>query len=107
MEKTHFPGYHRCTACEEIISEKEIREHILHNCRGKSSNEKKSCAFCNKQIPIKELQQHVESCQLADNGENNDTGYETPRAQTPTQVFIMIYSIYIFISFNRLKKILK
>ncbi len=114
MEKTHFPGYGRCTACEEIISEKEIRNHIL-NCRNKPSNENKLCQFCNKQIDSKQFQQHIDICKqkqnilskkqcpfchkfiedlashcvICENDENNNTGYETPRAQTPIQVCIL------------------
>jgi len=120
MEKTHFPGYRRCKTCEEIIPEKEIHDHIL-NCRRKSSNEKIPCAFCHKQIDIQDFNQHLQTCNEQQNRPSesnllpkkqcsicdkfvedlvshseicdNNTGYQTPRAETPPQVFFLFLFI--------------
>jgi len=114
MERTHFPGYGRCTTCKEIVSEKEVHNHIL-NCRTKSLNEKQLCNICNKQIDSKEFQQHIQNCNqqtislkstLSSNKQcplcqqlvedlpshclicqNDENGYQTPRAQTPVNIF--------------------
>ena len=65
MEKSHFPGYNTCKACNTLISLKEIHEHKMV-CRGQSSViqivETKLCPFCNKQIHVRELQDHVVKC---------------------------------------------
>ncbi|CAF4935245.1 unnamed protein product [Rotaria sp. Silwood1] len=113
MEQSHFPGYSKCIACHDLIAQQDIRHHIL-NCRlGGPSNSYKLCAFCNKQIPIRQHQKHVETCNhqekilsnkkkcpncgnildeltahcqaCENNDENNTNGYSTPRAPTPTQ----------------------
>ena len=97
MDKTNvfFPGYARCVTCQELISDRDAREHIL-NCRPKLSNEKRICSFCNQLFDTKILKQHMETCQqsqnsqsnaLDDNDNENDAGFQTPRALTPTQVF--------------------
>ncbi|CAF4023079.1 unnamed protein product [Rotaria sordida] len=109
MERSHFPGYSRCVACQDLISDKHIRHHIL-NCRPRSLTDYKLCVLCNKQIPIKQHSQHVATCNQQEDTlpnkkncpncgnildelnshcqscENNDNGYSTPRASTPTQV---------------------
>jgi len=42
MEKTYFPGYSKCVACRDMISDKDIKNHKL-NCRPKfSSNNKQN-----------------------------------------------------------------
>ncbi|CAF0935591.1 unnamed protein product [Rotaria sordida] len=108
MERSHFPGYSRCVACQDLISDKHIRHHIL-NCRPRSLTDYKLCVLCNKQIPIKQHSQHVATCNQQEDTlpnkkncpncgnildelnshcqscENNDNGYSTPRASTPTQ----------------------
>jgi hypothetical protein len=58
MERTHFPGYGRCTVCHNIISEKDFHNHTL-NCRPKSSKETKLCQLCNKHIHLKEFEEHM------------------------------------------------
>jgi hypothetical protein len=91
MENAFFPGYGRCIACKELVLEKEFHNHTL-NCRSKLPNENKICSFCNQLFDIKLLKQHMETCNQhihshAETVENdNDEGYQTPRAQTPTQV---------------------
>jgi hypothetical protein len=123
MERTHFPGYGRCVTCEEIVSEKEVHNHIL-NCRKKSFNEKQLCNFCNKQIHSKEFQQHIQTCnqqtisskstlsskkqcplcqKLVEDlpshcliCQNDENGYQTPRAQTPVKLFIL-FILFIFL----------
>jgi hypothetical protein len=118
MKKTHFPGYSKCISCESIISENDIRSHLL-NCRSKSSMNNKSCPTCNKQFPSKDFDQHIEICNqqenisslvnkkcpfcetfvenlslhcqtCANNCDNDNNGYATPRAQTPNQVFTIL-----------------
>jgi hypothetical protein len=61
MEKSYFPGYSRCVACHEMISEKDIRNHLL-NCRPRSSIEKKLCTSCNKQFDNQDFDQHIQLC---------------------------------------------
>lgn len=104
MERSDFPGYSRCTTCQSIISTNEIHNHIL-NCRSKISDEKKLCTFCNKQISINNFEEHIRNCNEQNNSssnkfnlnhstnfndENDNTDYQTPRAQTPIQVSFFI-----------------
>jgi hypothetical protein len=65
MEKSYFPGYNTCNACNQPIAVKDVRSHLL-KCRGRSlilsTIETKLCVFCHKQIPINELQDHIDIC---------------------------------------------
>ncbi len=96
MDKNNvfFPGYARCVTCQNLVSDKEARDHIL-NCRPKTSREKINCSLCNQLIDTETLKQHMETCKSSNNNSNshsdddeNDTGFQTPRAQTPTQVYL-------------------
>ena len=61
MEKSHFPGYSRCVACHNMVSEKDTRNHVL-TCRPRSSIEKKLCTSCNTQFDNQDFDQHIQLC---------------------------------------------
>lgn len=113
MENSFFPGYGRCVGCKELISDKDIHTHTL-NCRTKPSNEKKLCSLCNQQVDVKQLKQHMQNCnqqnekislnqvvedlpshsQICEQDQDMSSGYQTPRALTPTiQVLHFILKI--------------
>jgi len=85
MDKTFFPGYGRCITCQDLIQEAEFHNHAL-TCRPKPLNEKKICSLCNQSFDNKQFKQHTQICNKTIQNDNDEEGYQTPRAQTPTQV---------------------
>ncbi|CAF0918516.1 unnamed protein product [Adineta steineri] len=76
-----FPGYIKCSQCQTVVAQNDKHDHILH-CRPKSITQSmKKCLIC--QEDVEDLILHCENCRP--NEETNNSGYATPRAQTPVE----------------------
>jgi len=76
-----------CVSCNQQIDIKLFQEHITLCNKQTNSNllSKKKCPICEQFV--EDLPLHCETCDgNCGNDENNNSGYETPRAETPVQV---------------------
>lgn len=65
MEKTDFPDYLRCSACNTIVSQSNRHTH-MHDCKKScsvdSAVEQKLCPLCDQKIDSSNYADHVSMC---------------------------------------------